>query len=183
MDQDTPRESAGNRLVTQENLAKTAQDLFSADFCAVQAVNPITERLYADAVIAGVIAPSHPTDSVQVKLKSLADRATQQSEWYIGDLGRLSEAEHSRVDLKEIATVAAVVFYTKREKKPMAVLLLGFRRPREFKKVDKNILELFVDQWSAVLENVWLLGRYREVVKIGQEINQSLSCSRTSPPF
>jgi hypothetical protein len=25
-----------------------------------------------------------------------------------------------------------------------------------------------------VLENVWLLGRYREVVKIGQDINQSL---------
>jgi GAF domain-containing protein len=168
------RETFGNRVATQRELATAAQDLFSADFCAVQAVNPITERLYADADTVGQLPCDSPADLIQEQLKSFANLARQQVGLYVEDFTNSSHAGETITAFKGLSIVTAIALHTKREKKPMAVLILGFRKRRTFKQLDSDLLKLFVDRWSPILENVWLLGRYREVVKIGQEINQTL---------
>lgn len=169
-----PQETPGNRVATQQRLAEEARNLFAADFCAVQAVNPITEILYADAVISGELPAETSPELIQEQLKSFADRVRTHQGTYLKHRPRLSKNLKVEPVLSKFATIAGVTFYTKREKKPMAVLLLGYRRRRTLRKIEKDILKLFTDQWLPVLENVWLLGRYREVVKIGQDINQTL---------
>jgi GAF domain-containing protein len=168
-----PHDTPGNRAGTQQSLAREAQKLFGADFCAVQAVNPVTELLHGDAVTAGNLPAEAPPD-LQHQLRAFSQRAIKHGQLHVENRGRLSRAIKSEPVFKGFTTVAGVPFFTKRENKPMAVLMLGFRKRRKLKKLEQDVLKLFTDQWLPVLENVWLLGRYREVVKIGQDINQTL---------
>ena len=158
-------------------LSKTSQEkrrVSSRGFCAVQAVNPITQIWYDNAVVTGSLPSEHSEEIIQEQLRSFAERVRQHEGLYVENRPLLAKDSPIEPVLKGFATVAGVAFYTKREKKPMAVLLLGFRKRRRLRKIEKDLLNLFTDQWLPVLENVWLLGRYREVVKIGQEINQTL---------
>jgi GAF domain-containing protein len=168
-----PHETPGNRAGTQQSLAREAETLFSADFCAVQSVNPVTELLHGAAVMAGDLPAAAPAD-LQQQLQAFSQRAIKHRLLYVEDRERLSQTVQNEPVFSGFATVAGVSFFTKREDKPMAVLILGFRKHRKLKKLEQDVLKLFTDQWLPVLETVWLLGRYREVVKIGQDINQTL---------
>ncbi|HZI60276.1 MAG TPA: GAF domain-containing protein [Pyrinomonadaceae bacterium] len=168
-----PHETPGNRAGTQQSLAREAQKLFGADFCAVQSVNPVTQLFHGDAVTAGNLPAEAPPD-LQQQLNAFSQRAIAHAKLYVENRERRSQTIQSETVFRGFETVAGVPFFTKREIKPMAVLILGFRKNRKLKKLEKDVLKLFTDQWLPVLETVWLLGRYREVVKIGQDINQTL---------
>src|SRR5688572_19987263 len=172
-----PHETPGNRAGTQQSLAREAQKLFGADFCAVQSVNPVTQLFHGDAVTAGNLPAEAPPD-LQQQLNAFSQRAIAHAKLYVENRERRSQTIQSETVFRGFETVAGVPFFTKREIKPMAVLILGFRKNRKLKKLEKDVLKLFTDQWLPVLENVWLLGRYREVVKIGQDINQTLKAPR-----
>ncbi|HET7639683.1 MAG TPA: GAF domain-containing protein, partial [Ktedonobacteraceae bacterium] len=49
------------------------------------------------------------------------------------------------------------------------------RQQREFTPDDHNLLQIFADQASFILQETWLLRRYKKVAHIGQEINQELA--------
>src|SRR5947207_4792353 len=142
-----PNETPGNRVATQEKLAKAAKELFMADFCAVQAVNPVTERLYADAVIVGSLPDDTPRELIQERLKALADHARQQIDLYVEHFPLRSHKKKRDPIFKDSSTIAAIVLKTKREKRAMAVLILGFRRLRRLRRLEKDLLKLFIDQW------------------------------------
>jgi two-component system NtrC family sensor kinase len=167
-------ERPGNRVSTLRSLAEAAQRLLSADLCAVQSVNPITDRFYGRAILVGEVAEEDFSASAQKRLEEIAVKAIKRAEVYVEDLGAAVGSGAGANNLEGFSTIAATVFQTKREQKPVAVLFLGFRVTRQLSNMDVEMLGLLVSQYSPIVENLWLLGRYREVVNIGQTINQNL---------
>src|SRR5207253_6704414 len=78
-----PREVPGNREATQRKLAEEAKELFGADFCAVQAVNPITQLLYSAPIIVGSLPPDATSDQIHERLRLLVDTAIQEKRLHI----------------------------------------------------------------------------------------------------
>ena len=52
---------------------------------------------------------------------------------------------------------------------------LTTRHQQEFSPADHKLLQIFADQASFILQETWLLLRYQEVARIGQEINRELA--------
>lgn len=172
MDQLPDVEKPGRRVETQLNIAQAAQRFFSADFCAVQALNPITGKFYGLAVITGI--DDYRDASVQSTLKAISEKAISQNSLYVESVSAEASPSAVTTEFEGITTIGAIVLHTQREQRPVAVLILGFKQPRKFSESDRGLFDLLVTQYSPILENIWLLGRYREVVRIGQEINQTL---------
>src|SRR5258707_9041028 len=70
---------------------------------------------------------------------------------------------------------ACLALYTKYGSRPLGVLYLGFKDSRRFNSEDRELLQIFADQASYILQATWLVRRYREVARIGQEINEGLT--------
>lgn len=63
---------------------------------------------------------------------------------------------------------------TRRQRKPLAVLFIGYRNSHQFDPHHREDLKAFADNAALALKDTWLLRLYREVARIGQEINQNL---------
>src|SRR5262249_30180212 len=104
----------------------------------------------------------------------LVNTAIQENRLHIENFSKTAKGKYPDSVFKGFSRLAAMAFNTTREKKAMAVLVLGFRRRRMHWRIERDLLKHFNSKWLPVLENVWLLGRYREIVKVGQDINQTL---------
>jgi transcriptional regulator with GAF, ATPase, and Fis domain len=78
-----------------------------------------------------------------------------------------------KVKAEGIISVIGISLYTKRHDKPLAVMYLDYRKARKFSSVFINDLRLFAELASSELQSTWFIRRYREIAKIGQDINEN----------
>ena len=76
---------------------------------------------------------------------------------------------------KDIQAFVGLALYMKYGQKPLGVLYLDFKDPQHFSPDDHELFQLFAGQASYILQETWLVRRYREVARMGQEINQELA--------
>src|ERR1700759_5756990 len=167
----------GNRLETQKCIVTTAQELLSADWCAIITLNPINQRFYEPCVTTSKLHDRN-VEPFEAWLKRTALKSISGGQEYLTDLFTPPDILLDDFNLTETVSVRAITLHTKQRQYPLAVLYLGFRQPRRLTPTEESALSALVSQASSALESVWLLSRYRSVVGIGQKLNLRLGGPR-----
>lgn len=164
----------GNRRETQKCIIQAARKYFSADWVAMVTLNPITEQSYGPCVTTSELR-ERDVRPVQSWLEGIALQAIKSRDVYVTAPLESPDVLLEDFNLKDTSSIAAVTLRTKREQYPLAVLFLGFRQPRQFTPEEERDLSALILQSSSFLESIWLLGRYRAVINIGQNLNRKLN--------
>ncbi len=157
-----------------QHIAQTARTFFGTDVCVIFAVNPITGRFITSLTIAGDLLVrevpfEHP------RPWGLTQQVLEQGILLIEDLEKESEYHSTFTRSEGIRSFAALALQMRTRHKPLGVLYLDFRQPRQFSSSDQELLQLFAERASFLLQEAWLLQRYQEVARIGKEINHELA--------
>src|SRR6185369_883634 len=166
----------GNRQETQRAIIKAALELASAQWAAMVTLNPITQGFYGRCVLLSKL-PEREVNSVQRWLEKIALVAIGDDAEVMTTFPDPPDLMIEGVDLTSTRAVRPFILRTKRRQRPMAVLLLGYSSKGSRSRIENALQELLFHS-SSVLENLWLLGRYRAVVKIGQKLNRELKSYR-----
>jgi GAF domain-containing protein/anti-sigma regulatory factor (Ser/Thr protein kinase) len=164
----------GHLTGTLRHVAETAQRFFKADDCVIYAINPITARFVESLTLAD--------DQVESKIlfgqprqEGITLRVLQQSVLLVEQLEEKPEYLSTFTQARGIKAFIGLALYMKYGQKPLGVLYLDFKAPQHFSRDDYELFQNFAEQASYILQETWLVRRYREVARIGQEINQELS--------
>lgn len=164
---------------TVETIAKSALELFSADVCLMVAVNPITEWSIEPPFLATNAQDNEMPASYHLRLDEIVSKTLDQRLVVLDRSTEQAGEELDRIGFAGVSSLAAVSLRTRRQRKPLAVLFIGYRESREFDPHLWEDLKAFADHAALTLKDTWLLRRYREVARIGQEINQNLETPET----
>lgn len=164
----------GDLTSTLQHIAQTAQTFFGVDDCVILAINPISGRFIASLTIAGDLLDEQISFE-QPREYGNTQEVLKQGLLLIEDLERMPKYHSTFSRIEGIRAFAGVALRTKYSQKPLGVLYLDFRKPQKFSVDDQELFQLFADQASYILQETWLLQRYQEVARIGQEINHELS--------
>src|SRR5260221_4903763 len=165
----------GDLTGTLQHIAKTARRFFAGDACIIFAINPITSRFIESLTIAGNFLKRDLVFFEQPRPQGITQEVLQRGVLLVPNLDAMPEY-HSRFTRSEnIRSFAGLALHIHNSKKPLGVLYINFRHQREFTPDDHNLLQIFADQASFILQETWLLRRYKKVAHIGQEINQELA--------
>ncbi|MBX3001369.1 MAG: GAF domain-containing protein [Caldilineaceae bacterium] len=161
----------GNLNFALEKIAETALHRFSADACVIAAINPITGKFLDKLTIVGVANKNWPGP----RDDGFTRRFMQSPEGaFIEGLEVQPEYQNAFTKAEGFRSYAAVPLLTQRQRKPLALLYLDYKDRHEFSEEERSKIFAFAKEAALVLENVWFLRRYREVARIGQDINQDL---------
>ena len=164
----------GDLTNTLQHIAQTAQTFFGVDDCVILAINPINGRFIASLTIAGDLLDERITFE-QPRPDGNTQEVLRRDLLLVEDLERMPKYHSSFSRLESIQAFVGIALRTKYSQKPLGVLYLDFRQPQKFSVDDQELFQLFADQASYILQETWLLQRYQEVARIGQEINHDLS--------
>jgi GAF domain-containing protein len=164
----------GDLTGTLQHITQTAQTFFAADDCVILAINPISGRFIASLTVAGDLLEEQVSFE-QPRPHGNTQEVLRQGLLLVEDLEVTPEHHSTFTRLEGIRSFAGLALRTKYAQKPLGVLYLNFRQPRKFSFDEQELFQLFADQASYILQETWLLQRYQEVARIGQEINHELS--------
>lgn len=164
-------EDRGNLILTLRHLAEVAQQIFAADICAVEMFHPFTREL----IHFFTLSPDNSILPDQASLEDLLLALNQQDLILVTRAEEYPEYQNALTMAWQIQSFVAFALRIRPGTQPVGVLYLAFRRPLTFQPTDYDLLPFFARQTSFVLQDTWLLHCYREVARIGQEINQGLS--------
>ncbi len=163
----------GNRIETQKAIVNAAQTLLTAEWAAMVTFNPITQKFHGNPVIISRLR-ARDVSPLQSWFEGIAISALPHDDSYVDVSSEPPNIEINAFSLKDTGVIRVLVLRTKREQKPIGVLFVGFRAQPQFSKKIEEALAALLLQVSPILENIWLLNRYRAVVKIGQKLNREL---------
>ena len=158
-----------------ERILQTAQNAFHSDGSIIFALNPFTELFTQAVTLVGDersatvhLEEPHPRELTQEVLKQ---------GFVLGeDLEDMSEVYQTFFTRSEgFRSFIGMALREKYHQKTLGSLYVNFSQPQHFNSGDKQFVQFFADQTSYILQETWLIQRYREVARIGQEINQELS--------
>jgi GAF domain-containing protein len=161
----------GNRRETQKCIVNTAMGLFSADWCAMSTLNPITQRFHGSCVATDRLRDGDDS-AVQSWLESIGSEAIKHAGRDDTEFSEPPASLLGEFNLRDTSAVRTVILRTQREREPLAILYLGFGQKRLLAPDEEDSLSRLIAQSSLLLESAWLLGRYRSVISIGQELNK-----------
>jgi GAF domain-containing protein len=165
----------GDLLHTLQHIAQTAEKFFAADASAVFAMNPITNRFVESQISVGNVLQSNKKAFEQLRPEWLVQKTLEHSVSVIEDLEVKLQYRMQFTDGEAIRSIAGLALCMKYHQKPLGVLYLYFKQQQHFTTEDLELLQFFAAQASFLLQETWLLRRYRKVAHIGREINQDLS--------
>ena len=165
----------GDLTGTLEHIAQTARKFFAGDASIIFAINPITSRFIESLSIAGNFLKRDLVFFEQPRPQGITQEVLKRGVLLVPNL-EATPQYHSRFTRAEnIRSFVGLALHIPNSKKPLGVLYINFRQQREFTPDDRNLLQIFADQASFILQETWLLRRYKKVAHIGQEINQELA--------
>ncbi len=168
----------GQLTGTLRHVAETAQKFFNADDCVIYAINPITGRFVESLTIAEGQVESE-TLFEQPSSEGVTQKVLQQGVLLVEKLEEKLEYQSTFTRTRGIKAFISLALYMKYGQKPLGVLYLNFRASQHFSHDDYELFQIFAEQSSYILQETWLVRRYREVARIGQEINQELATVET----
>lgn len=164
----------GNLRSTLQSIAQTALEFFQADYCTFFSFNPVTGRSIVPTIISGSLPGENRAFYDRQKLDELLQHVVQEDLVLIADLNAVPEYQKALLDTN-VHSLIACTLRTNQQQKPLGALFLYFKRQQQFSIDDQEVVRTFARQVSFVLQETWLLLRYRAVAEIGQEINQELA--------
>lgn len=165
----------GDLQDTLNRIANTAKTHFSADLCVVFPMNPITGRfLKVEPTVAGNLSKVVLDDFRNPREDGLAKHVLEEKTIYV-EQDRINNFKNPFTDKEQIQAFTALhLFTTTRLQKSLAVIYLDYRNSKRFDEQYKSDLEIFKEFASSELQQTWFIRRYREIAKIGKEINENL---------
>ncbi|GHO96646.1 hypothetical protein KSF_066940 [Reticulibacter mediterranei] len=164
----------GDLTSTLQHIAQTAQTFFRADSCIIFAINPITSRFIT--FINTVNSLQKDTISYQnSRSEEFAQEVLTQRVLLIENVELTPDHNNRFIKLEGIHSLGALALRMRHTHKPLGVLYLNFKQQQKFSAEDCELFQFFADQASNILQEAWLLRRYQEIARIGQEINQALT--------
>ena len=156
-------------------------DLMAADASSLLIINPITRQFirkysYISREDDTERFRSDTANFDRLTQETLANSNSKERVLFVEHLTRHQEYENPFEPEEKIYSVATVTLlaHRKRHPKPLAVLYVGFSETRKVDRQKLTLLRILADQASSALQHTWSLRRYKEVERIGQEINQDL---------
>ncbi len=170
-------------LTVVSRVAMTLQKRLEAYACVICTMNPITRNFIEPFVtsseqhlqdVFGVLGDEH-----------LARELLKHEILMIDDLEHTTHvpcAPEILAPFQSIPTASALVTLPLRirgRQIPLGVVYIMFRECLSFNESDDECFQIVTDQISFLVERVWRQQRYRELARIGQDINHELSDSDT----
>ncbi len=165
----------GELSQTLQHVAQTAQQFFFADASAILAMNPITGRIVDAQAIVGNAPQNKRKAQEYLKVDRLIGRTLERDFLLVEDLQMQPEYHTQLTRAEGVRSLVGLALRVKYDQKPLGVLYLYYKQPRPFTTAELELLPFFANQASFLLQETWLLRRYRRVARIGQEINHDLS--------
>lgn len=154
-----------------QRVAKTANKYFLPDLCVIFPMNPITGEFLK-------VTPTHSGEIISYREKfdypsksGLTKKILKNKILAIQNISKVYSSP--KVEAEKIKSVIGIGLYTKRHEKPLAVMYLDYRKTRSFSREFQNDLRNFAEIASSELQTTWFIRRYREMAKIGQDINEN----------
>ncbi len=170
----TQAKEPGDLLDTLERIATTAQKHFSADLCVVFPMNPVTRAFLREKpAVIGKLSKAIKEDFITPRETGLTNRVLTEKILFVEE-NEIHNFRSPITDLEKIRAFTAFALFTKRLHRPLAVVYLDYKKPRNFDEIFQLELGRFIEFVSAELQNTWFVRRYREIAKIGQDINENL---------
>ncbi|MCC6299097.1 MAG: GAF domain-containing protein [Anaerolineales bacterium] len=162
----------GNLSDILNRIAKTARDYFQPDLCVIFPMNPITGMFLRETPTHKGKIIAHDEKFDYPSKGGLTKTILKNKILAIQNLTGVYSSP--KVEAEKIKSVIGIGLYTKKHDKPLAVMYLDYRKPRKFSRKFINDLSLFAEIASSELQTTWFIRRYREIVKIAQNINENL---------
>lgn len=157
-----------------QHITRTAQDAFGTDACVILAFNPITGGFMGSETFGNVQAENRLLHD-----KPGADGVTQQvlkdGIFLVEDLEAMPQYHNRFTRAVGIRAFAGLAMRSRHRQRPLGVIYLDFKHPREFSSTDCESYQIFAVQASFLLQETWLAHNYEEVARIGQKVNHNLA--------
>lgn len=163
-------------------IARTARVQLQASGSVIYGLNPITRRPFTPAIsaarrqrnaLARVLCSEHLVRTLLAHNTLLIEERERVG---VPGVNGAGGAENLLSDLPEVQTIVALPLRVgRRHRKSFGLLFLIYQQRQAFTSADHELFQVFADQIAVVLEGVWLQERYREVARIGQDINHGLA--------
>ncbi|HZR38906.1 MAG TPA: GAF domain-containing protein [Ktedonobacteraceae bacterium] len=165
----------GNVMTTLAHIVDVAQSVFAADISVIYAANAISGNLMQSPVVAGELQGNRE-DYTPPRLDGYVVRQViKHNVVTVDDVDIMPEYQNVFTYSEEVRSLSVLALCTRHRKRLLAVLYLNFRQGHHFDDEEYQLLWLFARQAAFILQETWLLRRYREVAHIGQEINHDLT--------
>ena len=159
---------------TLRRIALTANNYFTPDFCVIFPVNPVTRTFLREkpTVIGNLIKTT--LEDFRIPREFGLTKLVLSKKVLFVEENLLPNFRTPIIDNEQIHSFTAFAMYTRRLQRPLAVLYLDYRKPNRFDEKFQSDLQTFVELASSELQNTWFIRRYREIAKIGQDINENI---------
>jgi GAF domain-containing protein len=155
-------------------IASAAKKQFSADFCVIFPMNPITRTFLREKpIVIGEVTEATLKEILVPRENGLASLVITNRILLVGE-EQLPNYRTIITDLEKICAFVAFGLYTPHHKRPLAVIYLDYKKRKQFDEKYQSALHTFIEFGSAELKNTWFVRRYRDIAKIGQEVNENL---------
>jgi GAF domain-containing protein len=177
--QQTTGKALARYLEELNKLAQRAHKFFSADISAIVAINPLTGQFLLPSTLTSELQKTDIAALTRPDTSRVAEQVLERGMLFIEDLVEQPEYQSVFAQAKKIQSLAGVSLGKEDDHKPLAVLYLGFKEPRQFGSSEREQWHLFVDQASLALQNAWFTYRHQEIARIGYEMNQEAETVET----
>lgn len=167
--------SPGDLTGTLQHIAQTAQIFFNSDSCIISVMNPIISRFTSSLVVAGNFPEEDKLICKDTQTEWIAQQVLEQGVLLVKDLEAMPAYQDLFTGSEDYRSLAVLALRLQHHQELLGVLYLNFKQREHFSQDDDRMLfEIFADQASFILEEAWIVRRYQEVARIGQEINHEL---------
>jgi GAF domain-containing protein len=168
-------EEAGDLAAVERRILRAAKTLFGADICTLFALNPITGEFISPPESVGELRQTEEKTWTLPRSDGLTRRILERKLVVARDLDQEPDWQSPFSRQEGIRAFAALSLGVRPHPKPFAALYIDFREPRQFSPVDILNLERFAARASLLLQSSWRLFRYRQVIGMGQGLDQANS--------
>lgn len=165
----------GNLHETLQYIVQTAKKLSGADVCVIFAINPITGQFISPPVIEGGLLSEDNALIYELPKEGLAQQVLKGGGLLVEDIESTLDYHSKFNHAEDIRSFVALTLCKRQDQNPLGVLYLHYRQCQVFSPEDHNLFQLFTDQAAFLLQETWLLLRYQEVARIGQDINHDFA--------
>src|SRR6266567_1134487 len=156
-------------------IAQTAQDAFDTDACVILAFNPITNKFSGSHIVVGDLHVQNELLHEKPRANGTTQHVLRKGLFLVNDLEVTPEYYNPFTRREGIRSFAGLAMRTRHRQRPLGVIYLDFRQPKEFSSTDYEYFRFFATLAAFLLQETWLESHLEEVARIGQEINHNLA--------
>lgn len=155
------------------HIAERALDAFVADSCVILAFNPITGS-FIGAQMAGDLKENQGLLE-RPRPKGVTQQVLRKGLLTIEDLEAKPQFHNPFTIKGGFRAFAGLALQTRHRQRPLGVIYLDYKHIRDFGSIDQENFKIFAFQAALLVQETWLAHHYKEVARIGQQVNQNIS--------